>query len=361
MKFTLGFGFCALTLLYYPYLDHPASTPKWAFMAVFLPAVLISLKIKWSPVHWIALAFFGWCWFTLFWAFPMEALERLATLSITALAYMAGAGLRPSYYKAAVMGFGLGVAINIIPFVMQYYGSEIVLHGGSPAGMFFNQTFFGEAAAVAAVSFWPFAILVAVGGAKAPLVALLMLVALRWRWLLLLAPLGLFIEWNNSVDVRLQLWLNALAAFADKPWGWGIGSFRSVYALYHDAVLPSHIGIFEFTIRPRTAHNEYVTLLVETGIIGFGLFSWLLFELLSKGKGHARLILAIVALLGLFNFPLHVPATAVFGALAAGHLSRSRQHLRLFAVFRRVHLLPGADRHGRKAPCGGLSPYEHGK
>ncbi len=358
MKTALFAGFCALPLLYFPYLDHPASTPKWAFMAVFLPALMFHVKLKPSPIHWIAGAFFLWCLTTLLWAFPLTGLDRIFQLSIVAMAYLVGASLDEGQMKWAVRGFVLGMVLNAVPFGLQFFMDTGIQHAQEPAGMFFNRTFLGEASSLGAVMFWPLGLLTFASMAKGPILVLGFLLALKWKWLFLLVPLAFFFNWGNSFDVRVEMWTNSLVAFTDKPWGWGIGSFRSVYAMYHDAVFSSHVGIFSFDIRPRTAHNEYVTLLVETGIIGLGLFVWLILELVH-GKSFVRPVVVVFALLCLFNFPLHVPATAVFGALCAGHLACSRQHLWLFSMVRRVGILSGKSRNGRPQGGGVVPAHEY--
>ena len=81
------------------------------------------------------------------------------------------------------------------------------------------------------------------------------------------------------------------------------------------------------------AHNEYLQLWAELGIIGLGIFIWLIIsyfrfglKILRKIKDESRqgiiigLMGAVVAVLvdGIFGFPLHLPATIVLFWLALG-------------------------------------------
>ena len=81
------------------------------------------------------------------------------------------------------------------------------------------------------------------------------------------------------------------------------------------------------------AHNEYLQLWAEIGIVGLGIFIWLIIsyfrfglKILRKIKDESRqgiiigLMGAVVAVLvdGIFGFPLHLPATIVLFWLALG-------------------------------------------
>jgi len=81
------------------------------------------------------------------------------------------------------------------------------------------------------------------------------------------------------------------------------------------------------------AHNEYLQLWAEIGIVGLGIFIWLMIsyfrfglKILRKIKDESRqgiiigLMGAVVAVLvdGIFGFPLHLPATIVLFWLALG-------------------------------------------
>jgi O-antigen ligase len=131
---------------------------------------------------------------------------------------------------------------------------------------------------------------------------------------------------------RLDITKDCLRMFFHRPMlGWGLGTFPTVYPSYRS---------FYTNLFVNEAHNDYAQLLVETGLLGFGLMLWFLIGLYRYGlpasgrwefKWDAAVSLA--ALLGctgiLFHsfvdFNLQIPANAalfyVLCALAASRLS----------------------------------------
>jgi O-antigen ligase len=80
---------------------------------------------------------------------------------------------------------------------------------------------------------------------------------------------------------RIPLWMSAWSMFLDAPvWGQGPHTFGMFYKKYVTQYhLPSWVG-FE----PREvpwAHNLYVEILGQQGIIGFAAFMWVLMSLFS--------------------------------------------------------------------------------
>ena len=138
-----------------------------------------------------------------------------------------------------------------------------------------------------------------------------------------LADLAPGIRWNMTKDcVRM---------FVHRPVaGWGLGTFPTVYPSYRT---------FYTNLFINEAHNDYAQLLVETGLLGFGLMLWFLVGLYRRGLPTSRRwefkwdgALSLAALLGctgiLFHsfvdFNLQIPANAAFFyvlcALAASKL-----------------------------------------
>ena len=116
---------------------------------------------------------------------------------------------------------------------------------------------------------------------------------------------------------RASLWLASLKMFSDFPlWGTGLGSWPDIFPRYRSA---PWVSVFY-----REAHNDYVQLLAETGIIGFGLLAWffvyggkqLLQGLKKVSQRVVPLLAAIFATLAamafheLLDFNLQVPANA---------------------------------------------------
>ncbi len=83
--------------------------------------------------------------------------------------------------------------------------------------------------------------------------------ALRARW-----SGALPVSPDDSVRVRLLMWRDSLAIIRDAPWfGHGGGSFRWIYEHYKTHSLQNWF---------RYAHNEYLQVAVEYGIVGLVLF-----------------------------------------------------------------------------------------
>jgi O-antigen ligase len=139
--------------------------------------------------------------------------------------------------------------------------------------------------------------------------------------------------------IRLTITQDSLRMFSKRPIaGWGLGTFPTVYPSYRS---------FYTNLFVNEAHNDYAQLLVETGLLGFGLMLWFLVSLYRYGLPKSRrwefqwdLALSFAALLGctgiLFHsfvdFNLQIPANAalfyVLCGLAASspltELSKSR-------------------------------------
>src|SRR3990172_4037152 len=116
---------------------------------------------------------------------------------------------------------------------------------------------------------------------------------------------------------RTAIWKDSLPMIRDFPlFGVGLGAWPELFMRYQSA--PWSADFY------REAHNDYVELLAETGVIGFGLLAWFfvwggkrLFQGLKKISPMAvSLMAAVLAALGgmafheLFDFNLQIPANA---------------------------------------------------
>ena len=80
------------------------------------------------------------------------------------------------------------------------------------------------------------------------------------------------IRWNITKD--------CLRMFSHRPvLGWGLGTFPTVYPSYRS---------FYTNLFVNEAHNDYAQLLVETGLLGFGLMLWFLICLYRHGLPTSR-------------------------------------------------------------------------
>jgi O-antigen ligase len=129
--------------------------------------------------------------------------------------------------------------------------------------------------------------------------------------------------------MRLNIDRDALHMFARKPvMGWGLRSFPVVYPQFRT---------FYTNFFVNEAHNDYLQLLVEMGLLGFGAMLWFLIVLYRRAlrkmknwtsdvSGAATLacVLASVGILvhSAVDFNLQIPANAalfyVFCTIAAG-------------------------------------------
>jgi O-antigen ligase len=123
---------------------------------------------------------------------------------------------------------------------------------------------------------------------------------------------------------------DSLRMFSMRPiWGWGLGTFPTVYPSYRS---------FYTNLFINEAHNDYAQLLVETGSLGFGLMLWFLIRLYRHGLPTSRRwefqwdrAVSLAALLGctgiLFHsfvdFNLQIPANAALFYVLCG-LAASR-------------------------------------
>ena len=124
----------------------------------------------------------------------------------------------------------------------------------------------------------------------------------------------------DSADTRITMWGNSIPMFKDHFLiGVGMGNWTKHYGAYQNWYKPDESLLYgEYH---ANAHNDYVEILCEFGIIGFALFLWLIVALFramgcllaSRDKECYLLIVAVVlAVMGIgmnaaFSFPLKQP------------------------------------------------------
>lgn len=88
---------------------------------------------------------------------------------------------------------------------------------------------------------------------------------------------------EGTLNIRLHIWRGTLRMIGERPiTGWGAGTFYIVYPRFRD---PSYFKNPHSVPATRHAHNEYLELASELGIVGVGLFICFLgslFRLASK-------------------------------------------------------------------------------
>ena len=143
-----------------------------------------------------------------------------------------------------------------------------------------------------------------------------------------------------SPGIRRDIVKDSLRMFSKRPiGGWGLGTFATVYPSYRSFYTNQFVN---------EAHNDYLQLLVETGLLGFVLMLWFLARLYQHGLPTSRrwefqwdAAISLAALLGctgillhsLVDFNLQIPANAALfyvlcGLAVSAHsaqLSENRQ------------------------------------
>lgn len=332
-------------LLYWDGLIEASSAPKWIVLSLVLPIVYWRTEAR-MPLL-IAL-FLGWCALSLTWSTSWpDGLDQLWHFTLLGMAYAIGSRVN---IRRCCAAFAVGMAINGAVAFGQTRGWAAVAwiqQGASPAGLMVNKNTLAEAGLMAVV------MTISMGPRWLALACLpAWIVPMSWNALLAGAALAAWRLWRvsrvltvilalaaawgahralpeipDSWDGRLSLYLNSLAMVADRPLGWGLGSFWSAYPPYHDAVRETGTTGYTMNSRSETAHDDLLTLAVETGLpgvaamVGLGL-------LLARRRDPRAWALAAFVLLGLFAFPLYMPAQAFMAALLAGAVGGRRVALR---------------------------------
>ena len=135
--------------------------------------------------------------------------------------------------------------------------------------------------------------------------------------------LSTFDEQDPSINTRILMWRTTFEMIKDKPiFGSGIGTFKMNYLEYQADFLQNNPDYIKYSGKAGEAHNEYLQIWSELGIIGLGIFLLIIFvfyklvwEFLKQEKDIKKKLTCLGLFLGincflihsLFTFPLHVP------------------------------------------------------
>lgn len=133
---------------------------------------------------------------------------------------------------------------------------------------------------------------------------------------------------SSSLKRRIAIWKFTILMIKDHPLlGSGIGTYKYNTLKYQAEFFKQgeNRSLYPHGFADK-AHNEYLQLWAEIGIVGLGIFIWLIISYFSCGIKILRkikdeykqgiiigLMGSVVAVLidGLFGFPLHLPATVI--------------------------------------------------
>lgn len=117
-------------------------------------------------------------------------------------------------------------------------------------------------------------------------------------------------------DIRILTYKIALDMFMDNPLlGIGPDNFRYKYLYYQGHFLKSNPEFIKLANNAKHVHNEYLQILVETGIIGFSIY--VIFLIISvyfllREKSTILFLFIFIHIAFLFSFPGITPVTSIF-------------------------------------------------
>jgi len=135
--------------------------------------------------------------------------------------------------------------------------------------------------------------------------------------------LSTFDENDPSINTRLLIWRTTIEMIKDKPlFGLGIGTFKYHYLDYQAEYLQNNPNYIKNSGKAAEAHNEYLQMAAEIGLVGLliflaviFLFYFSIYQYLKKSVKKEGmiiifgLVMAITCFLihSMFTFPFHVP------------------------------------------------------
>jgi hypothetical protein len=328
----LGFG---LAVAFVPQAYADVNVGRWA-VAWLCVALLIWIipSVRWSLAGSVllvlALVSFAWA------PEPLNAINGFLQIVLLAAAFVVGRAIGG---RDVFEGAAWGMIVNSGLAVCQFLGWHPVMEvsTASPAGLFGNRDFMAEAALLVitpmvwqrrwamGVALLPALLLpmdrsvVVAGGAVVAVVTwrvsrMVTVTALSAVFVLVTAA-TLSVEKSRSAMDRYFLWTDTIQGLT--VMGRGIGQF---YNTFPEAATHQPLE----RIRSDHAHNDWLELTYELGIVGIVLAGVLSFGVLSGPTGWEKSVFLALCVMSCFAFPLHNPATAVLGLVAAGGVYRRR-------------------------------------
>ena len=346
----LGF---ALAVAFVPGWYGAATTPRWALIAVAVPLILLFTRPQRhiTAAHAFGLAVIGWAAVSMIWtANVYDGFDQLLQYLFLAGVFVLGA--RTADLKPVMIGFTWGIAVSSAIALVQWlghWGWIVWPHGYAPSGLFINENYLAEPAAlclVAVVAYrqWyliplllPSLVFTNSRSAVAGIAGAAAVWAWRWLryWTFPLAAFLLAILVLSSLKPhattyeRLDIWQDTVTQIT--LFGHGLGSFSTLF--------PNFTKTIEILAqRPENAHNDFLEVAFELGLVGFAALVGLCFVAIRGSEGTARYLVVAFLTMCFFDQASHLPASAFVGALALGHLARDRRSLRDSLMSGRISL-----------------------
>lgn len=334
MKWALALTGLIVTLAFWNRTLGHAIAPRWGALSMLIPMMLWTVRVRLTWLHLCGFVLLCWTALTLIWTpQPLDGLYEYWHILMFAAVFLVAAecpDLKPTYTAVA-----LGIAVSAIMAVFQQYlGWEYLTSVAKPGGLFSNKNVLGELAAISLVTLIGYRIwwliptnllaMIVTGGRGAAVGLGLGLVMFAWVRSKILAlsmiAFGILGGWwflphpmaDSSIAQRIYLWQDTTENLS--LWGKGLGSFYQLY--------PSFAQRVDTMIeRPEYAHNEPLNYLFELGWPGVFLLAVVGALLLYRSRETERPALVVALGVGLFTFPLHLPASVFLIALLAGRIA----------------------------------------
>ncbi|MHA1788595.1 MAG: O-antigen ligase family protein, partial [Candidatus Helarchaeota archaeon] len=180
--------------------------------------------------------------------------------------------------------------------------------------------------------------------------------------------ISVFNQEDPSINTRLLIWRTTLEMIKEKPLiGHGLGAFQINYPLFQAQLLKENPHLLKYITNPMDAHNEYLQLVAEIGIIGFMIIFIIFFYIFKKivsflnreniSVENKTFIITLTSSLliflihSMFTFPLQNPATGsafiILLSITTAHIDIKKKtdinyHLNFLinnALFKKIFLL----------------------